>query len=71
MRALHTRLAARFRAAGAGVSSSARRGVRRLAGLQGVAGVVCLAGGAYQLAGQGVALVVLGGFLLLGAWAAR
>ena len=44
---------------------------RALAGAQGVAGVGCLTGGAYVLAGVGWALVVLGAFLVIGAWGQR
>lgn len=40
-------------------------------GSQGFAGVACLAVGAYLIAGLGVGLVVLGAFLLAGAWATR
>jgi len=40
-------------------------------GLQGLAGVGCVAAGALLLWGPGVALLVVGGFLLLGAWGSR
>lgn len=48
--------------------AAVRSALSVLHGLQGAAGVVCLAAGAYLLAGLGVALVVFGVFLLLGAW---
>lgn len=48
-----------------------RRAAGGVSAAQGLAGVACLATGAYLLAGLGVALVVLGLFLLLGAWGSR
>ena len=42
-----------------------------LSGIQGALGVCLVTGGVYVLAGVGVALVVIGGFLLLGAWGSR
>lgn len=44
---------------------------KRLDVLQGIAGVLLLAGGAGWLAGPAWAAIVLGGFLLLGAWGSR
>lgn len=44
---------------------------RAAAGAQGVAGVACVGAGAYLVAGLGVALLVVGGFFLLGAWGTR
>lgn len=38
---------------------------------QGVAGVGCVAGGVYMLAGLGWSLVAVGAFLLVGAWGNR
>lgn len=46
-------------------------GVARLGALQGVAGVASVAAGVLLIAGPGYALVVAGGFLLLGAWSSR
>lgn len=43
----------------------------RLAPLQGVAGVACVAVGAGLLGGLAWALLALGAFLLLAAWGAR
>lgn len=44
---------------------------RVAAGAQGLAGVACVGVGAFLVAGLGVALLVVGGFLLLGAWGTR
>lgn len=71
MRRLTSRLAdggrrLRFRFAG-----GVRRLGRALSGAQGVVGVGCVTGGTYLEVGLGVALLVLGAFLLLGAWVTR
>jgi len=50
---------------------AARTSVRAILGLQGVAGVACLAVGSVLLWGPGVALLIVGVFLLLGAWGNR
>lgn len=43
----------------------------RLLALQGVAGVLCLAAGSAIVLGPGYALIVVGVFLLVGAWMSR
>lgn len=45
--------------------------MRKLLALQGVAGVACVATGSALLFGAGWALVVVGAFLLVGAWVTR
>lgn len=48
---------------------SLKPSVRRHIGtIQGVLGAVCTAAGAYLVWGLGIALLTLGGFLLIGAW---
>lgn len=42
--------------------------MRRLVAFQGVAACVCATTGAFLLWGYGVALLMLAGFLLAGAW---
>jgi predicted phage tail protein len=44
---------------------------RAIVQAQGVAGVVSIAAGAYLLAGLGVALLLAGVALLVGAWSSR
>lgn len=48
-----------------------RSAIVTVSGLQGVAGVGCVASGAFLLWGVGVALVLVGAFLLVGAWGSR
>lgn len=45
--------------------------MRKLLALQGVAGVVCMAGGSAIVLSPGWALLVVGAFLLVGAWVTR
>lgn len=53
------------------VRTALRRILATTASAQGVAGVACVAGGAFLLWGVGVALLVVGVFLLVGAWGSR
>lgn len=53
------------------ITLAAHKASRSLSAAQGLAGVACLAAGAYIVAGLGIALLVLGGFLLVGAWGSR
>lgn len=64
LRALGRRAAWRTRSAADGIARAA-------AGLQGLAGALLVSGGVYLEAGRGWAAIVLGGFLLLGAWGRR
>lgn len=45
--------------------------MRRLLALQGVAGVACVAAGSALNFGAGWSLIVVGAFLLVGAWVTR
>lgn len=45
--------------------------ITAVTGAEGAAGVACLGGGAFLLWGTGVTLLVVGSFLLIGAWGRR